>query len=87
MNSPSELPRCVRQFEVDEAVWSAYDRRRLVMPLLSKLQIRKKGGAESADWLAAEDEVGHTVEVHGHWADKARWTGRSRPRNHPSRTS
>ena len=76
MNPPNSPPRWVRQLREDEAVWTAYQRRRLLRAALSKLPKKRRAlaGAEEVsdalDWLAAEREVGRLVEAHGHWSDE-----------------
>ncbi len=78
MNPPNSPPRWVRQLHEDEAVWAAFDRRRVLRTALSALQ--KSAPASSAmeqiseelDWLEAEREVGRAAEAHGCWADERR---------------
>ena len=75
MNPPNSPPRWARQLTEDEAVWSAYQRRRVLRALLGKRDSLAKLSPEAADqldWLAAEREVGRTVEIHGQWSDEAR---------------
>ena len=78
MNPPNSPPRWVRQLHEDEAVWTAFQRRRALRAALSALpkKLRALAGvkevSEAMDWLAAEREVGRAVEAHGHWADERR---------------
>ena len=78
MNPPNSPPRWVRQLHEDEAVCTAYQRRRALRALLSALPKRLRGRtdaeevSEAMDWLAAEREVGRVVEAHGHWSDERR---------------
>ena len=93
MNPPNSPPRWVRQMHEDEAVWTAFQRRRALRAALSKLPKRLRPPAvdeeisEKLDWLAAEREVGRVVEAHGHWADERQGEERSLPPNPPSRAS
>ena len=76
MNPPNSPPRWVRQLHEDEAVWTAFQRRRALCAALSKLPKKPRAQAEDEeilekmDWLAAEREVGRVVEAHGHWSDE-----------------
>ena len=76
MNPPNSPPPWVRQLHEDEAVWTAYQRRRILRALLATLPKGLRGVAdaeevsEAMDWLAAEREVGRVVEAHGHWSDE-----------------
>lgn len=75
MNSPDSPPRWVRQLAEDEAVWTAYERRRAMRDLLGKrgrlTELASEHGAR-LDWLDAEQEIGRVVEAQGHWSDAAR---------------
>ena len=68
----------MRQFNEDEAVWVAFERRRALRAALSALpkKLREVPGmeevSEELDWREAEREVGRTVEAHGHGADERR---------------
>ena len=78
MNPPNSPPRWVRQLHENEAVWTAFQRRRALRAALSALpkRLRARAGleevSEAQDWLASEREVGRVVEAHGHWADERR---------------
>ena len=78
MNPPNSPPNWVRQFNEDEEVWAAFERRRVLRALLSSLpkELRERAGdeeiSEALDWMAAEREVGRVVEAHGHLADDRR---------------
>ena len=74
MSPPNSPPRWVRQLHQDEAVWTAFQRRRALRVTFSPLPERlralavSKEVSEAQDWLAAE----RVVEAHGHWADEPR---------------
>ena len=76
MNPPNSPPSWVRQFNEDEEVWAAFERRRTLRALVSTLRKKRcelpgaEELSEQADWLAAEREVGRSVEAHGHRADE-----------------
>ena len=75
MSSPDSLPRWTKQLAEDEAVWAAYKCRRAMRELLGETGPLAEPASEAAarlDWLHAEEEVGRTVEAHGHWSDAAR---------------
>ena len=78
MNPPNSPPRWVRQLHQDEAVWTAYQRRRDLRAALSSLPKRLRALAgledvsEDLDWLAAEREVGRVAEAHGHFPEARR---------------
>ena len=78
MIPPNSLPNWVRQFNEDEEVWTAFERRRALRALVFALpeELRKVRGmeevSEKMDWMAAEREIGRVVEAHGHWADERR---------------
>lgn len=75
MNPPNSPPRWTRQLAEDEAVWTAYERRRLLraaFAILAPAPDLPPEEADRLDWLAAEHDAGRTVEAHGHWADEAR---------------
>ena len=78
MNPPNSPPRWVRHLHQDEAVWTAFQRRRALRTTLSALPKRlrapvvSKEVSEAQDWLAAEREIGRVAEAHGHWADERR---------------
>ena len=78
MNPPNSPPRWVRQLHEDEAVWTAFQRRRALRAALSALpkklraMIGVKKVSAKVDWLEAEREVGRVVDARGHWADEPR---------------
>ena len=78
MIPPNSPPNWARQFNEDEGVWTAFERRRVWRALVSTLPKKLRGLAgdedisEAQDWMAAEREVGRVVEAHGHWADERR---------------
>ena len=74
MNPLNAPPRWTRQLAEDEAVWAAYQRRKLrALPgKAGALPRLTPEIADAIDWLAAEREVGRRVEAHGHWSDEAR---------------
>jgi hypothetical protein len=75
MSCPDLLPRWTKQLAEDEAVWAAYEFRRSMPELVGKIGPLAEPASEAAarlDWLDAEQEVGRTVEAHGHWSETPR---------------
>ena len=78
MNPPNSPANWSRQFNEDEEVWAAFQRRRALRGLFSGLpeRLRTLPGreeiSEEQDWLDAEREVGRTVKAHGYWTGEQR---------------
>lgn len=78
MSPPNSPPRWVRQFNEEEEVAAAFQRRRALHATLCALPERVRAligeetVSEEQDWREAEREVGRVVEVHGDRADERR---------------
>jgi len=57
MNSAQQAQTLARQFNDDETVWRAFERRRLIRRFLRSRSPLPDGCLDRADWLAAERDA------------------------------